>query len=46
MLDHLHRRSSLRRNDPESHARFLLVLRVAADAALLTPLLFVLPWHP
>jgi hypothetical protein len=24
----------------------LLALRIAADAALLTPLLFVLPWHP
>ena len=43
-LDRLHRRAA--RLDPEARARFLLGLRVAADAALLTPLLFVVPWRP
>lgn len=43
---HLRYRSFLRRvSDPGARARFLLALRIAADAALLTPLLFVLPWR-
>lgn len=31
--------------DPEKHARRLLGLRIAADAALLTPIFLLLPWH-
>ncbi len=45
-LDRLHRSFTRRNVPPEDRARFLLILRVAADAALLTPLLLVLPWHP
>lgn len=44
-LDHLHRRRSSQNTGPEEAARWLLLVRVAADAALLTPLLFVLPWR-
>lgn len=44
-LHHLHCRFKRRKSDPEDRMHFLLVLRVAADAALLTPVLFVLPWH-
>jgi hypothetical protein len=43
-LDHLHRRAS--NQGSEDNTQFLLSLRIAADAALLTPLLFVLLWHP
>jgi len=32
-------------HNPGERARFLLVLRVAADATLLTPICFLLPWH-
>lgn len=35
----------MRDANPERVARFLLSLRIAADAALLTPLLLVLPWR-
>ena len=42
-LDRLHGRAG--RLDPEGRARLLLGLRVAADAALLTPLLFLAPWR-
>ncbi len=45
-LDRLHRSFTRRNAPPEERAQFLLILRVAADAALLTPLLLVLPWHP
>lgn len=45
-LDRLHHRVTQPDLEPANVARFLLILRVAADAALLTPLLFVLPWHP
>jgi len=45
-LHRLHRRSLRRTSSPDRHNRFLLALRVAADAALLTPILFLLPWHP
>jgi hypothetical protein len=38
-------RKVMREATPERVARFLLALRIAADAALLTPLLFVLPWR-
>lgn len=44
-LDRFYRRSELRTADPEKASQFLLALRVAVDVALLTPLLFVLPWH-
>jgi hypothetical protein len=44
-LDHLHRRRSGRTAAPDETARWLLIVRIAADAALLTPLLFVLPWR-
>lgn len=44
-LDRLHHRVTQPDSEPANVARFLLILRVAADAALLTPLLFVLPWH-
>ena len=43
-LDRLHRRAA--HQAPGDNTRLLLALRIAADAALLTPLLFVLPWHP
>ncbi len=45
MLDGLHRRRSQQGFAPESQTRFLLALRVAADAALLTPIFLVLAWH-
>jgi len=44
-LDIRYRRFA-RNATPDRVSRFLLVLRIAADAALLTPLLFVLPWRP
>jgi hypothetical protein len=44
-LDRLHRRFTQRAPGPDASASFHLALRVAADAALLTPLLFVLPWR-
>ena len=44
-LDVLHRRRLHRKAAPEDAARWLLLVRVAADAALLTPLLIVLPWR-
>lgn len=44
-LDHLHRRRSSQTAAPDQTARWLLLVRVAADAALLTPLLFVVPWR-
>jgi hypothetical protein len=44
-LDALHRRRSSQSAAPAESARWLLLVRVAADAALLTPLLFVLPWR-
>jgi hypothetical protein len=44
-LDRLHRRFTQRGPSQEETAGFLLAMRVAADAALLTPLLFALPWH-
>jgi len=44
-LDALHRRRSTEDAAPEDSARWLLLLRVAADAALLTPLLFVVLWR-
>jgi hypothetical protein len=43
-LDRLHRRAA--NHAPGDNSRFLLALRIAADAALLTPLVFVLLWHP
>lgn len=45
MLDGLHRRWSERRPGPTDRAPFLLALRVAADAALLTPIFFFFLWH-
>ncbi|MGC2301235.1 MAG: hypothetical protein WA476_20695, partial [Acidobacteriaceae bacterium] len=45
-LDRLHRFMTHSDSEPANTARFLLALRVAADAVLLTPLFFVLPWHP
>ncbi|MGB9030482.1 MAG: hypothetical protein WCC27_10215 [Acidobacteriaceae bacterium] len=45
-LDRLHRRVMQPDAAPATVGPFLLVLRVAADAALLTPLLFLLPWRP
>jgi hypothetical protein len=44
-LDHLHRRRSSQADAPDDAAHWLLLVRVAADAALLTPLLFVIPWR-
>lgn len=44
-LDTLHRRRSTQSAAPDDSARWLLLVRVAADAALLTPLLFVVPWR-
>ena len=44
-LDALHRRWSQRGSVPEGRARFLLALRIAADAALLTPIFLVFAWH-
>ncbi len=44
-LDALHRRRSGRYAAPDEASRWLLAVRVAADAALLTPLIFVLPWR-
>jgi len=45
-LDGLHRNFERRPPDSEWRARFLLALRVSADAVLLTPIFFLLPWHP
>ncbi len=45
MLDGLHGRWSQRGSGPEGLTRFLLALRVAADAALLTPIFLVFAWH-
>lgn len=45
-LDVLHRRVTRNSSNPETSSYFLLALRIAADAALLTPVLFVLPWRP
>lgn len=44
-LDRLYRGSAQRRAGPEDRARLLLALRIAADAALLTPIFFLSPWH-
>lgn len=44
-LDHLHQRRSAGEAAPDDRAAWLLFVRVAADAALLTPLLFVVPWR-
>lgn len=44
-LDHLYRSTSPQGTDPTNRARFLLALRVAADAALLTPIFLVISWH-
>lgn len=44
-LHRLHRRFVHPKSNPENRMHFLLLLRVAADAVLLTPVLFVLPWH-
>ncbi len=44
-LDGLYRRSAWHDPDPQKHGRFLLILRVAADASLLTPVFFILLWH-
>jgi hypothetical protein len=43
-LDCFHRRAV--QQATEDKTRILLALRIAADAALLTPILFTLPWHP
>jgi hypothetical protein len=43
-LDNVHHRAP--HQPSERKGQILLALRIAADAALLTPLLFVLPWHP
>jgi hypothetical protein len=43
-LDRLYRRS-FKLTDPANRTCFLLGLRVAADAALLTPIFFLFPWH-
>lgn len=45
LLDRLHGRFLRRNPAPASLARFLLAVRIAADAALLTPILFVIPWR-
>jgi hypothetical protein len=45
LLDYIHRRRSTDETAPDDAARWLLLVRVAADAALLTPLLFVVPWR-
>jgi hypothetical protein len=44
-LDRIHGRFAQREPNLEEATSFLLAMRIAADAALLTPLLFVLPWH-
>lgn len=44
-LDALHRRRSSSNPAPDDSTRWLLLVRVAADAALLTPLLLVVPWR-
>ncbi len=44
-LDRIYRNWGLRTADREKASQFLLALRVAVDAALLTPLFFFLPWH-
>lgn len=43
-LDSLHRQHSAEAA-PDDTARWLLFVRIAADAALLTPLLLVVPWR-
>lgn len=45
-LDLAWQRFLKRNQEPASTARFQRILRIAADAVLLTPLIFVLPWHP
>ncbi len=45
-LDLLNRRFTRLITDLESASGRLLALRIAADAALLTPVLLVLPWRP
>lgn len=44
-LDALHRRRSSQAAAPDDSAAWLLLVRVAADAALLTPLLLVVAWR-
>lgn len=44
-LDRVHRRFARQHAVQEETVSVLLALRIAADAALLTPLLFVLPWR-
>ncbi len=44
-LDAMHRRRSTQDAAPDEAARWLLLVRVAADAALLTPLLLVVLWR-
>ena len=46
VLDRIYRSFTRRNSGPEERAHFLLILRVAADAVLLTPLFLVFPWHP
>jgi hypothetical protein len=45
LLDSLHKQRSRGRKVPGDTLNWLLLVRVAADAALLTPLLFVVPWR-
>jgi hypothetical protein len=45
LFDHLHRRRLTQNVAPEEAARWLLLVRIAADAALLTPLLLLVPWR-
>jgi hypothetical protein len=44
-LDELHRRGSRLALAPQRRAQFLLALRIAGDAALLTPIFVVFSWH-
>jgi len=44
-VDSLHRRHSRPNAEPDEAARWLLLVRVAADAALLTPLFLVVLWR-
>ncbi len=44
-LDRLYRRFTDRTPSHEESAGFLLAMRIAVDAALLTPVFFVLPWR-
>jgi len=46
VLDELKRRFTERRTGPAAASHFLLALRIAADVALLTPALLVIPWRP